>query len=685
MVKFIVIIVYLHWLCMNNSKPSNNAILWLILGLTLGALPHFSFQPLWVSIIFLTMLGWRCMNNWRGWPLPTKRFGKLKWLQWSIVALALMLLLSSYGTLIGRDAGVALLTVMLGLKVTEIRSYRDYYLSSFLGYFLVVTNFFYSQSIATAVLMFIVVTLLTGCLISLNVPEQTLNTRSKLKLASQMLLQAIPIMLLLFVFFPRIAGPLWGLPNDAYNGKTGIDNSMTLGKISQLILSDEVAFRVKFDDKLPKQSALYWRGPVLWKTDGTTWTGSGKNQKLSTPPNITHSGLVYSYTTTLEAHNNKWLFALDFPTKTPTEIYSYLTQDGQLHSRETIKQRQQYHLSSTPQFQFNATNEPYLKQALQLPEGLHYRTIQLAQQWHKQTQNPQQLIQLALKHFNQQDFYYTLTPPVLTGDTIDNFLFESRRGFCEHYAASFTILMRAAGIPTRIVTGYQGGKINPIDNFLVIRQHDAHAWTEVWIQDQGWLRVDPTAAVSQQRIEQGMITIMPLFMRSPPLIYKSLQLAELWQKIRNNWDALDNKWNQWILAYGPKLQKEFLTKIGMATPNWQNMVIWLSVSISLVLAIISGILLYHRKQHAPVVRLYQQFCKQVSRSGLERELSEGPLDFADRIKQQYPQYANEIDHITYLYINLHYGKQSASLDELRSVIKRFRSHKLNKRALRSPQ
>ena len=281
-------------------------------------------------------------------------------------------------------------------------------------------------------------------------------------------------------------------------------------------------------------------------------------------------GATYRYTATLEPHNDHWLFALDFPIGLPSALKSYFTQDGQLRSIDPIRQRQQYQLSSHAQYQFNTDSEVFLADALQLPKEYHPRTKQLAQQWLQQTQQPRQLIQLALQHFNQQDFYYTLTPPSLGGDSIDGFLFESRRGFCEHYAASFTVLMRAAGIPTRIVTGYLGGEINPVDGFLVVRQRDAHAWTEVWLQGEGWVRIDPTSAVSRQRIEQGMTTIMPIGMRSPIFIANSHQLIDIWQTLRNNYDALDNAWNQWILAYGPQLQKEFLAKLGMPSPNWQS-------------------------------------------------------------------------------------------------------------------
>jgi transglutaminase-like putative cysteine protease len=649
--------------------PSNQSILWLMLGLTLGALPHFFNQPIWVAIIFLAMIGWRCMNIWQAWPLPSPYYKKQRWLQLSIALLAISLLLLHYGNLIGRDAGVALLTVMLGLKVIEIRTPRDFYLSTFLGYFLVVTNFFYSQSIATAGLMFIVVIIMTGSLISLNDRNQTIATKLKVTLAGKMLLQAVPLMILLFIFFPRISGPLWGLPDDAYTAKTGIDNSMTLGKISDLIQSDEVAFRIKFEGKQPAQSELYWRGPVLWHSDGTTWTELSEQLQTSSSPKIVGLGTAFHYTTTIEAHNTKWLFALDFPNPLPTEQKAYFTQDGQLLSNEKIKQRKQFQLSSHTRYTFNASDEPFIQQALQLPKNLHPKTRALAKQWLQQADSPQELIQRALRYFNHQDFYYTLTPPALTGDTIDQFLFESRRGFCEHYAASFTILMRAAGLPTRIVTGYQGGEINPIDDFLVIRQRDAHAWTEVWIKGEGWIRVDPTAAVAKQRIEQGMNTVMPLAMRSPLLIAKNRQLTELWQTLRNNLDALDNKWNQWILAYGPKLQKEFLSKLGMPNPNWLQMIIWLAASISIALLLISIFIFYTRKTHDPVIRLYQQFC---NKTGIKRKPSEGPLDFAARIKVHWPEQTDKIELITQLYIELHYGKQSASIDELKQSIKAFK-------------
>jgi len=641
-------------------------------GLTLGAFPHFIYQPIWVTVMFIAMIIWRIMAIRHMWPLPTKRLSSLKVLHLSIAGIAFLLLFISYGNLIGRDAGVALLTVMLGLKVVEIRNHRDYYISCFLGYFLVVTNFFYSQNIPTALLMFVVVVIMTASLISLNDGKKSLSNKGLIKLASQMLLQAIPLMLLLFVLFPRIPGPLWGLPQDAHSGTTGIDDSMTLGKISQLILSDEIAFRVKFDGNIPSPSQLYWRGAVLWQTDGTTWTELNNRNLMSSRPTFTTRGDEYAYITTLEPHNKRWLFALDFPSEQPSTPSSHYTYDGQLRSIKPINQRQQVRLKSHTQYRLNPNKDDYIDAALKLPEGMHPLTKQLAQLWSKQTTDPMQLVDKALTYFNQNAFYYTLRPPTLIGDTIDSFLFESRRGFCEHYAASFTVLMRAAGVPARIVTGYLGGEINPVDDFLVVRQRDAHAWVEVWVQGQGWLRVDPTSAVSRQRIEQGMSSIMPEGFNTPLFMANSRNLIDLWQQIRNNWDALDNAWNQGVLAYGPELQKEFLQKLGMTKPDWQTMALWLAIGFAVISLIISFYLFYHLPKRDPVAKLYYVFCKKAARAGFVRPKQQGPLDFSILLKQQFPHLNKQIDHITSLYIDLHYGKKSALISDLDRAIKRFK-------------
>lgn len=648
-----------------------------MLSLSLAALPHFSYQPLWVALLFLSMMSWRGLAIWQHWPLPGRQHRTLSLVQWVVAAGAGLLMLDSYGNFIGRDAGTALLIVMVGLKVVEIRNHRDYYISCFLGYFLVVTNFLYSQSIPVAALMFVVIILMTSCLISLNDIKQVLSKMAQLKLASKMLLQAIPLMLILFVLFPRISGPLWGLPQDAHTAQTGISNSMSLGKISELIQSDAVAFRVKFDQTMPAGHALYWRGPVLWNTDGTTWRElTLPSHSEPRPPIISTTGQPSTYTVTLEPHNEHWLFALDVPTAFPTSFGAYLAYGGELLSQKPIKQRTQYQLSSNTRFSMNPDTDQYLNEALILPKGFHPRTRALAEEWRQKAKSPEDIIGMALNHFNQQPFYYTLTPPALTGDSIDGFLFESGKGFCEHYAASFTVLMRAAGIPTRVVTGYQGGEINPVDGYLVIRQRDAHAWTEVWLQDKGWVRIDPTAAVSQDRIELGMSELLPNALRAPLFFSQSEQLIDIWQQLRNNWDAVNNAWNRSILAYGPELQKSFLSKLGMINPNWQSMAITLFAAISLILLITSAVLLYPRREPDPVVATYQQFCQRFVKLGLvARYDHEGPIDFARRMTHALPHYQTDIGHITAQYISLRYDQSVSSIAEFKHSVKRFKPNK----------
>lgn len=660
---------------MHKAPPSSTSILWLMLGLTLGAAPHFLYQPIWVSLVFLIAIAWRSMNIWFDWYLPSNKHYLVRLFQIFIAIASIAAITFNYGSTIGRDAGVAFLVMMLGLKVTEIRSQRDYYVTVFLGYFVVITNFFFTQSIQMVIMMFIVVIMMTACLITVNDPKHIISKRHVAKLSGQMLLQSIPIMLILFVLFPRIAGPLWGLPQDSHTGTTGMDDKMTLGKISQLIQSDEVAFRVQFEGDLPPPAQRYWRGPVLWISDGTTWTEISRNLQSPIDPDIEFSGTKYKYALTIEPHNDHWLFALDLPNQLPRNINAHFSPDGQLRSNNAIKHRVQYHLTSQTEFKFNNTDDLFLDVALDLPDQYHPKTKLLAKQWREQSSDDKDYIQRVMNHFNQQDFYYTLTPPLLQGDTIDDFLFESRRGFCEHYAASFTVLMRAAGIPARVVTGYQGGEINPVNDTLVVRQRDAHAWAEVWLQNQGWMRIDPTAAISPARIEQGINEIMPIGMRAPIFVANSKALVDIWQTISNNWDAANNMWNLWVLAYGPEKQREVLNKLGMKNPDWQSMGIWLLSSLALVFILLPLFLLYQRKKQDPITALYQQFCAKLIPFKLNKKGSEGPVDFSIRAVAVLPHHKNDINTITQLYIDLHYGKQHSSIEELNTAITLFKPQK----------
>jgi len=657
----------------HDLSPPQHTINSLIVALFVGAIPHFIYQPIWVGIMFVLMMSWRLLHNFRGWPLPAAS----RWLKLfhnGIAAVTIAVIISQFNLTIGRDAGVALLTIMLAFKVVEIRSLRDFYLSVFLGFFLVITNFFYDQSVLMVILMLLVVILLTGCLLAVNSVDAAEPAKLRLRRSGKMVIQAMPVMLFLFILFPRIPGPIWGLPEDANTASTGLSDEMSPGSISNLVESDEIAFRVEFENNtLPPQYALYWRGPVLWQTDGTTWKGLKHNQLRWQKPDITNFDSDYAYKITLEPHDDNWLLALDIPTELPDKPAAFLTPDGSLITKKNIKQRVQYPVVSSINYQFNASNEPNIKAALQLTEAYHPKTVALAQQWQAENSDPQSIIDKALAYFSQQEFFYTLTPPVITGDTVDGFIFGTRQGFCEHYAASFTVLMRAAGIPARVVTGYLGGELNPIDDILIVRQRDAHAWTEVWLQDKGWVRIDPTSAVSSDRIERGISDMLPAERNSPVFIARSDALIQLWQQLQNNWDAFNSAWDMWVVAFGPEKQQELLSLLGMKNPNWQKMAVWLMVALSL-----SGIamlmLTFYRRQHPdPVVNLYQLFCRKLEQFELRKQSHEGPHDFALRAQTVLPAYQAQIQHITSLYTQLRYRHNDhALLAELRHQIKAFR-------------
>lgn len=674
-----------------DLSPDHRTINGLIAALFVAAIPHFIYQPFWVGLAFVMMISWRLLHNFRGWPLPAAS-PWLRVLHNGTAALMIVVIFGQFGLTIGRDAGAALLTIMLAFKVVEIRSLRDYYLTCYLGYFLVITNFFYSQSLLMVALMLLVIVLLNSCLISVNSSASAQNLKQRMTLSGKMVLQALPVMLFLFLLFPRIPGPIWGVPEDAGantttsmteqitlgelppQGTSGIDDEIQMGKISQLIQSDEIAFRVQFDnDSIPPNSQLYWRGAVLWHSDGTVWSPLKPSELTEQTPDLDYQSEPFEYTITLEPHNKRWLFALDFPTAKPEGFASYLATDGRLDSAEKIKNRRQYRLASSTEYRFNAGGDRNLWAALQLPGGQHPRTRALADRWLQETRDQSAYIDRALSFFNRENFIYSLSPPVLRGDIVDSFLFETREGFCEHYAASFTVLMRAAGIPARIVTGYQGGDLNPVDNVLTVRQRDAHAWAEVWLPEQGWIRVDPTSAVSSQRLESGINELLPASRNSPGMIADNDKLVELWQDMKNNWNAFNTAWDIWVVGFGPQIQKELLSRLGMDNPDWRKMTAVLTALLAITGIIMLAISFYRRQHLEPVVQHYQIFCRKLARQGIHKAAHEGPQDFARRAGQSLPDYQRQIAAITELYARLRYRDNNAALlRELADQIKAFR-------------
>jgi protein-glutamine gamma-glutamyltransferase len=629
-----------------EAAPSLRDVAWLIISLVLVAAPHVERIPLWITLMCSMLFGWRLYLARGRLSLPSR------WLLLALTAAATVGIYLSYGTVFGRSPGVALLLLLIALKLMEMRSLREAMLAVFLGYFLVITNFLYSQSIPTALYLLGVVFVITFTLAGFNYMAGIPPLAVRLRLAGVLLAQSIPLMLVLFVFFPRVQGPIWGLPRDAAAGNSGLSDTMAPGTLSRLTLSDEVAFRVHFSAGLPPVARLYWRGPVMEEYDGLTWSVS--RPLFAKRPEVEGSGTPLRYEVTLEAHNKTWIFALEMPVSLPPK--TRLSEDYQVLAFAPVRSRVRYELISYPVFRIGLKEVPAeLARTLALPEGFNPRARALAEGWRREARDPEEFVRRVLAYFRDEEFTYTLQPPLLGPNGVDDFLFNTRRGFCEHYASAFTFLMRAAGIPARVVTGYQGGEMNPFGNYLIVRQADAHAWSEVWLEGRGWMRVDPTAAVAPERVESGIAAALPAGEVLPFTVRTDLAWL---MELRLTWDSLAFRWNQWVLGYGPERQFEFLSRVGMRTPDWQSMAAWLLGGAGVLMLGFAAWMLrqYGQSSRDPVLAAWLRFCHKLERAGSPRRPGEGPRDYARRVKTTHPGAADTVERISALYIELRYGR-----------------------------
>jgi transglutaminase-like putative cysteine protease len=631
----------------------------LVAAATVTVAPHTFWLPWWVDVSAGVLLSWRVFIALRARALPPR------WLLLLLTCAGGIAVFFSHRTIMGRDPGVTLLVLLLFLKLLETRARRDVFVVAFLVFFVALANFFYSQSIQTAGLILVIVVLTTAALVGFSAPERPVA--DNLVTASRMLLQAGPVMLVLFFLFPRVQGPLWGLPQDAYTGVTGLSDTMSPGSISALSTSDAIAFRVKFEGAPPPRGRLYWRGPVLSEFDGFTWRAARPRlRNLS----LEVRGEPVDYEVTLEPHNRNWLFALEMPSRIPPT--ARLTADYMAISLPPVRSRIRYAMRSYLEYRASSGSDPEeLTHLLRLPPEVNPRARALANQWRESLPDSAAIVRRAIEFFRGNRFEYTLLPPALGRDSVDEFLFGTKQGFCEHFASSFVFLMRAAGVPARVVTGYQGGDTNPVDDYMVIRQADAHAWAEIWLAEAGWTRVDPTAAAIPVRIEQGIAAaaprgaLLPLFMRSGSSLLKSL---------RNNWEALTNHWNQWVLGYNPDRQREMLSRLGVHQPSWQTLAVMLFWSVAGVVVLIALWLLRNIRREDEVHRAWLRFCAKLARAGLTRAGAEGPLDYADRVGTRLPARDAEVRAIAGLYVDLRYGPraEAPSVARFRHLVREFR-------------
>ncbi len=651
-----------------KQEPKNQRVIqWLILISALISLPHtFNLSPLFISF-FALLAGWRFLGTTRPNWLPNR------WLLFFLTLFGIALTIFETGSLFGHTASVSLLTTMFALKLLELKTTRDFYLTVFLCLFTILTHFIFDQSmLLTGYLFLLAFSLITLLVVhNLGAPHLT----EAFRLTSKLFLQALPVMILLFLFFPRISTPLWSLPDDSSATSGGLSPIMEPGSIGKLSLSDETAFRVTFTGELPPPSQRYWRSQVFWEIgeNGRRWALSPLNSD-KTPSAVSFSGVEYQYSIMLEPYEQNRLVTLDLPLKSNYPGAS-INSDYLLISKNKVSKATRYSATSRPHYTGGPLSEQERSLGLQLPKKINAKIISLVSKWKSNSNDPAQTIDQALLFFRTEPFIYTLNPPRLLGrEPIKDFLFETRRGFCEHYATAFAYLMRVAGVPSRIIGGYQGGEYNPVGKFLEVRQADAHAWAEVWLEGRGWVRIDPTAAVAPERVELGIDFRNQLSSSEVRFAFQpSGELLKLSLSIRHLLNSIDYNWQTWVLGYSFEKQIHFLTQLGFS--GLFNELLWaMSVSSLFLLALIAIFILRQNKGgQDKVAKLYLSYCKKLATKGVSRHSSETASAFAQRAIKQLPNLANEIGLITKTYQQLRYEKNNQPDDLLffQQAIRRF--------------
>ena len=661
---------------MNSPPVDRRVLLSLIAAGATAVAPHTFELPPWIIAVFALGGAWRYGIEFLQWyrPRGLVRFG--------LMLLILVAVFRQYHTLLGRDPGMALLITLMGLKFLELKTARDFFVSLFVFYLIILGSFLYGQSLWLGGWALFATAASTAALVHLTQPTG-LDMWRRLRLSGAMLAKAVPLMLIVYLLFPRISGTLWGLPADAHSGLTGMPDTMQPGSIRRLSESSEIAFRVSFDGAPPPPRELYWRGLVLTEFDGQGWqrdTTHAPTQDVSFIP-LNDS---MRYDVTLEPSNKPWMPALDLPATRPKGARYH--PDFTLEHREPIRERLNYSLTSYTRYRTGALDAAEHARALNLPRNLSPRARALAEQWQRENSGPQQVAQAALDYFRRENFVYTLSPPLLGDDPVDEFLFGARRGFCEHYASAFVALMRAAGIPGRVVVGYLGGELNTAGNYLIVRQSDAHAWAEIWLAERGWVRVDPTGAIAPERIELGIDAVRRLELQGVALgslsseaVQRALALG--WfefiaRHTRWYWDYTNLAWYRWVVDYSKERQERFLTSLGIDDISWGKLVSLLAIGVLLVTLIYALFLLRTRKPADPALAQYLRFCRKLARAGLVRAPYEGAHAFASRAARKRADLASSISEITDLYEELRYGpavkKDGKKYTSLKKCIMAFR-------------
>lgn len=619
---------------------------------------HLGHLPAWLAPVLALAIGLRVA--WRRRHPGAVRAA----LRLPLAAALLVAVIGEYGNVFGRDPGSAFGCGLLALKLLEAETARDARVALAFCAFVLMSALLFDQSLAFSLLVATVLWLQVAALNRLE-PAPLAGRQPlwrSLALAARLGVAALPLALVAFVLVPRLATPLWGAPGSDGVGRTGLTDRMAPGQFSELMLDDSPAMRVAFDGALPPVSAQYFRAIVLSDFDGTTWTRSLSGLRQGPRPIAAGSGQHHAYRVTLEANRQRWLPALEVPVSVPDG--ALLAGDDTLIANQPVTQPREYHVASIAGGRDTESLPDYMRRRLlRLPAGFGSRARALAQQWHSRAGGDDEAVVREALVLFRSSFSYTLEPPLLGRDSVDEFLFDTRAGFCEHYASAFVFLMRAAGIPARVVTGYQGGWWSGAGGYLLVRQSDAHAWSEIWMQGRGWVRIDPTAAVAPERIRSGE-GLGGSNTRSSFTVLGTLLDSVDW---------LRHGWNTVILGFNAARQRSLLLSLGVDASDWREVGLALLAAFGLALAATLWLVLRGGNRPAdPLVAAWLRFCARLARRGVVRAPHEAPLAYGERAARALPPLAEDLRRLSRDYSDQRYA---AEVDEQarRALIHALRS------------
>ncbi len=596
-------------------------------------LPHVAHLPAWCTALTAVVLLWRAALAVGGGALPGR------WLLVAVLAVAAGLTFMSYSTLLGKEPGVTMAVVLMALKTLELRARRDAFVVFFLGFFLVLTHFLYSQSLAVAAAMLVSVWGLLTALVLAHMPVGQPSLKQAARLAGRTALLGAPIMLLLFLLFPRI-GPLWGVPKDGLSA-TGLSDRLRLGSVAEIAQDDRIALRLRFDGDPPAPDSLYFRGPVLGGFDGTEWHALIPRfpPRLQPQAELRPVGAPLRYEMTVEPLRLPTLPLLEASPGAPRieGLRVRGTSDLQWLTDRPLVERLRFRAEAHLRFE-HGPRDPVLglQDYLELPPGFNPRTLEWAAALRRDpayaNASASQLAQRVMRHIREGGYTYTLAPGEYGRNAIDEFWLDRKEGFCEHFAAAFVVVMRALDVPARIVTGYQGADPLPVDGYYVVRQSAAHAWAEFWQPGQGWVRADPTAAVAPDRINRSMRLAPP-----PGLVTGAIDAVNpaLMKRLREGWEAVNNRWNQWVLNYSRGQQLEVLKDLGFDAPDWQTLAKLLVIALSTLALVGAAWAWWDRHRVDPWTRQREALLRTLRRLGIEAEAHDAPATLAARVRARH--------------------------------------------------